>query len=375
MSMTQWNDGQARSSTRTVFKVTLQLVLSAVLVGLTACSGDAEPVLQPTTVPTPSASESPIITPEPTPSAAFLAPLTGLPVDEAVTDRPFYVMINNLAPARPQSGLTQADTVWEILAEGGITRLIAIFQSKQFKEPIGPIRSIRPYFIQVGEFYNGVGVHAGASNDALAILQRQDKETLDEINNAGSYFYRDKSRKAPHNVYSTLEELRLGTEKRKYSTTAAIPMLTFAKKPIASITGDTATDIEIKFMLKSYKVSYHFNTEKSLYERSINNEPHIDKNNNEQLTATNLVVISAKHVTYDDVGRLEVDLDSGGDALLFQNGKAITAKWERKKGDVIRITSGGVELPFLPGITYYHVVPNSTAIDNYVSYNKIDLQD
>lgn len=373
--MTQWNDGRARSSMSRVYKVTLQIVLSAVLVGLTACSGVNEPVQQPTIVPTPSASESPIVTPEPSPSAAFLAPLTGLPVDDAVTDRPLYVMINNLAPARPQSGLTQADTVWEILAEGGITRLIAIFQSKQFKEPIGPIRSIRPYFIQVGEFYNGIGVHAGASNDALAILQRQDKETLDEINNAGSYFYRDKSRKAPHNVYSTLEELRLGAEKRKYSTTADVPILTFDKMPAAPITAVNATDIDIKFMLKSYKVSYHFNTEKSLYERSINNKPHIDKNNNEQLTATNLVVISTKHVTYDDIGRLEVDLDSGGDALLFQNGRAISAEWERKKGDVIRITSGGVELPFLPGITYYHVVPDSTAIDSYVTYNKIGIQE
>lgn len=370
MSMTQSNQGQARTSARKTYRLAIQLSLAAVLAGLTACSGGAEPVLQPTetiatTTPMPSASESPIAIP----SAAFLAPLTGLPVNEAITNRPFYVMINNLAPARPQSGLTQADTVWELLAEGGITRLIAIFQSNEFTDPIGPIRSIRPYFIQVGEFYNGVGVHAGASNDALAILQRQKKPTLDEINNAGAYFYRDKSRKAPHNVYSTLEKLQEGAEKRNYSSDADVPILKFDNAPAALVSASVASQIEIKFMLQNYKVSYTYDAAKSTYSRFINAEPHIDKNNNEQLTATNLVVLSTKHVTYDDVGRLEVDLNSGGDALLFQNGKAVSCSWERKEGDVIRLTKGGQELPFLPGVTYYHVVPNSTALDNLVSFH------
>lgn len=368
--MTQLKQGQARTSFKTKSRVTLQLTLAAVLIGLTACSGESEPVQQPieTIVPTASASESPSETASPTPSAAFLAPLTGLPVDKEITNRPFYVMINNLAPARPQSGLTQADTVWELLAEGGITRLVAIFQSKEFTDPIGPIRSIRPYFIQLGEFYGGVGVHAGASNDALAILQRQKKHTLDEINNAGAYFYRDKSRKAPHNVYSTLEKLTEGLEQRKYSSTADVPIVTFDKQPAALTTASAATQIEIKFMLQSYKVSYAYDSAKFVYSRSINGEPHIDKNNNEQLTATNLVVLSTKHITYDDVGRLEVNLDSGGDALLFQEGKVISCKWERKKGDVIRIMKDGQELPFLPGVTYYHVVPNSTALDKLVSF-------
>jgi hypothetical protein len=318
-------------------------------------------------MPTTSA-ETATETPTPTPSAAFLAPLTGLPIDKEVTNRPFYVMINNLAPARPQSGLTQADTVWELLAEGGITRLVAIFQSKEFTDPIGPIRSIRPYFIEVGEFYNGVGVHAGASNDALAILQRKKKETLDEINNAGAYFYRDKSRKAPHNVYSTLEKLRAGVAKRKYETTAAVPILTFDKVPAQLANGAAATQIEIKFMLSDYKVSYSYDSDKAVYSRFINAKPHIDKNNNEQLTATNLVVLSAKHVTYDDIGRLEVDLISGGEAMLFQNGKAISCKWERKEGDIIRLMKDGKELPFLPGVTYYHVVPNSTTLDKHLTY-------
>jgi hypothetical protein len=349
-------------------RVAMQLTLASVLVGLTACSNGSQPVTQPTVTIVPTASASAAPTETTTPTAEFIAPLTGLPVEKEVTNRPFSVMINNLAPARPQSGLTQADTVWELLAEGGITRLVAIFQSKQFTDPIGPIRSIRPYFIQVGEFYSGVLVHVGASNDAFAILQRQHKEDLDEITNAGAYFYRDKSRKAPHNVYSTLEKLRAGAAKHKYKDTATMPILTFSNAPPELATAAAATQIEIKFMLSDYKVSYTYDSAKMVYSRFINGKPHIDKNNNEQLTATNLVVLSAKTEIKDSVGRLVVDLDSGGDAVLFQNGKAITCKWERKEGDVIRLTKDGEELPFLPGITYYHVVPNSTALDKHVTY-------
>jgi hypothetical protein len=351
-------------------RIAMQLTLVAVLAGLTACSGgSSKAVIEPTEtiVSTGSSSESP--SEAPTPTAAFLAPLTGLPVEQTVTNRPFSVMINNLAPARPQSGLTQADTVWELLAEGGITRLVAIFQSKDFTDPIGPIRSIRPYFIQVGEFYSGVLVHVGASNDAFAVLQRQHKEDLDEITNAGAYFYRDKSRKAPHNVYSTLEKLRAGAAKRKYRDTATMPILTFDKAPAALATAVPATQLEIKFMLSDYKVSYTYDSTKEVYSRFINGKPHIDKNNDTQLTASNLVVLAAKHDIKDSVGRLVVDLESGGEAVLFQNGKAIACKWVRKEGDIVRLMKDGKELPFLPGITYYHVVPNSSSLDKHVTYH------
>lgn len=350
-------------------RIAMQLTLAAAIVGLTACGGSKETQAPPTetALPTASASESPSESPSP-PVAAFLAPLTGLPAEQEVTNRPFSVMINNLAPARPQSGMTQADIVWELLAEGGITRFVAVFQSKEFAEPIGPVRSIRPYYIQVGEFYNGVLVHAGASNDGFAILQKQKKEDLDEITNAGAYFYREKTRKAPHNVYTTLEKLRAGAEKRKYSNIANVPVLTFNDNPPALVGASDAANIDIKFLLASYKVSYAYDSAKELYYRSINDEPHTDLNNGEQLSASNLVVLSAKHDIKDDVGRLIVDLDKGGEAILFQKGKAIPCQWERREGDVIRLVKDGQELPFIPGITYFHVVPTSKPMSDYVTY-------
>lgn len=347
------------------------VALSLSLIGIAACSGnDDEPALASaeTAISTASPSASSTPTPAPTPVATLTAPLTGLPVEQSVTNRPFAVMINNFGPARPQSGLTQADTIWEIEAEGGITRLVAIFQSNDFTDPIGPVRSIRPYFIQVGEFYNSVIAHVGASNDALAILQRQKKQTLDEINNSGASYYRDKSRKAPHNVYTTLEKLREGAAKRKYTESVTVPQLTFDPAPPALASADSGTQLKIKFAIEDYKVSYSYDSATSLYNRFINDKPHIDKNNNAQLKAANLVVLATKVNAYDDYGRLVVDLDSGGEAVLFQQGKAIPCQWERKEGDVIRITKDGKELPFIPGVTYYHVVPNAKPLFSYLTY-------
>lgn len=346
------------------------LAIAASLTTLSACGGNdattADPVATSSATSSATASASPDASQ--TPTAAFVAPLTGLPMEQAVTRRPFVVMINNLAPARPQSGLTNADNVWEVLAEGGITRLVAVFQSQQFSDPIGPIRSIRPYLINIGDYYGGVLVHAGASNDALAILQTSKKADLDEINNAGAYFYRDKSRKAPHNLYSTLDKLHEGADKHKYEQTAQQPSFTFDAHP--DVAADpAATDVSVKFQLSNYKVSYAYDAATGLYARSIDDKPHVDKNNDKQLTAANLVFLSAKHKVYDDYGRLEIDLDSGGDALLMQQGHAISCEWKRAKGDIVRLYKDGKELPFVPGTTYYHVVPNDQPLASHVTYS------
>ncbi|GLX67837.1 DUF3048 domain-containing protein [Paenibacillus glycanilyticus] len=340
-----------------------------ILVFVSACSGGAKSNTGETTpAPTESAEPEITATPEPTPELAFAAPLTGLKRDTEATARPIAVMVNNLKPARPQSGLTNADVVWEVLAEGGITRLVAIFQSTDAgTDPIGPIRSIRPYLIDIGESYGAILAHSGASNDGYDILQHQDKPYLDEISNAGPYFWRSKDRKAPHNLYSELDKLRAGAEKKGYRSDVTVPTYTFAEEG-ATAAGEAAASIQIKFLLKDYKVSYDYDPASGLYKRSINDEPHTDLNNNEQLSAANVVVLGANHKTLDDYGRLSVDLHAGGSALLFQKGKAVACEWVRSKDNMVRLMKDGAELPFVPGQTFFHVVPNTPTFAEHVIY-------
>ncbi len=345
---------------------TIAAGLLSILLLLPACGGGQAAVApEPTSIAPPSAPPAP--TAEPTP-LTFAAPLTGIQLEKQSAARPIAVMINNLAPARPQSGLTNADIVWEVLAEGGITRLVAIFQSTDAAaDTIGPIRSIRPYLIDLGESYGAVLAHAGGSMDAYAILQQQAKPYLDEISNGGGFFWRSKERKAPHNLYSSLEKLRAGAEKRAYKLDSVVPVYSFTEAGAVDA-GEPASTISLTFQLKSYKVGYAYDAESGLYKRSINDKPHVDMNNDGQLAASNLVVLSASHKTLDNEGRLAVNLEDGGPAMLFQKGKVVQAEWIRAADGMIRIVQGGHELPFVPGKTYFHIVPNATPLESHVSW-------
>lgn len=324
--------------------------------------------------------------PEPEPDPGFAAPLTGVRMDDEAKARPVAVMINNLAPARPQSGLPHADVVWEVLAEGGITRLVAIFQSDEsYTGAIGPIRSIRPYLIELAESYRSVIVHAGASPDAYGILRRQNKEHLDEITNAGAYFVRDKSRKAPHNLYSDLENLRAGAEKRGYAADVDIPAFQFLDDDAgaasavsgaagaagapggAGAAGAPADEIDIRFSLKSYIVTYKYQADERNYVRFINGDPHTDLVSGDQLSTANIVVLGASHKVLDNEGRLAVDLQSGGPAMLFRFGEVIECTWERAADGVIRLMKNGSELPFARGKIYYHIVPDPDSVEDHVT--------
>ncbi|GFN33264.1 DUF3048 domain-containing protein [Paenibacillus xylaniclasticus] len=346
----------------------LTALLLAAALTVTACgSSEKKEPKQSTAVETQPTMTEPVQS-EQTPVSAFTAPLTGLPVEQEAKLRPIAVMVNNYKAARPQSGLTQADVVWEALAEGGITRLVAIFQSATTTDPIGPIRSIRPYLIDIGDSYHAVLVHAGASNDAYDILQHHGgRDYLDEISNAGAYYWRDKSRKAPHNLYSDLGKMRDGAERKKYTADVPIPSYTFASEGAGTYDG-IANTIDIKFLLEDYKVNYSYDAAKNVYLRSINGEAHIDLNNNEQLSASNVVVIGADQQAYDNVGRMKVDLSSGGKALLFQNGQAVACEWTRQGTEAIRLVKDGKELQFIPGHTYFHVVPNKPTFEDHVKF-------
>jgi len=296
----------------------------------------------------------------------FFAPLTGEGGEEEFGHRPIAVLINNLAPARPQSGLTSADILWEVLAEGGITRLIAIFQSTKDAElDIGPIRSNRPYLIDIADSYGAIIAHAGASNAAYAILQKQGKPYLDEISNAGSYYWRSKERKAPHNLYSNLSQLRLGAEKKKYESISTLTGYIFNKEAVSSSIGEIK-NVKITFQLKGYRVSYQFDEETKTYKRFINEEAHVDKNNDQQLFTNNIVVMQTEHKVLDNEGRLAVDLQKGGQALLISEGKLTEGQWVRAADGMIRFIHDGEEMKLTAGKTIIHIVPTGKAITEHV---------
>lgn len=340
------------------------LILASSLV---ACqSKEMVQIPKPESVPTPVQEEQE--TEEPA-TSLYTAPLTGLPVDEDITRRPLAVMINNAPAARPQSGLSAADIMIEVLAEGGITRFIAIFQSEGGAETVGPVRSIRPYLIELGESYDGVLVHAGGSPDAYSILQKQQKQHMDEISNSGPYFWRSSDRKAPHNLYTSADKLREGADTKGYSHDFKSPVYTYNEEGATS-GGELAKQFDIHYLLESYRVTYDYDEVSGRYMRLVNGKADQDLDNGNPIGASNIIVAGADHKVLDNVGRLSVNLEQGGEAMLFQKGKMIRGQWVKKTGDIIRFVQNGTEVALVPGKTFISIVPNQPDFAGHVEIQK-----
>lgn len=319
------------------------------------CSG------QPQTAPVPDPSPSPVVTPTPsqTPAYKFHFPLTGKGTNEKVEARPLMVMIENSPQARPQTGLDQADVVFEILAEGEITRFAAVYHSQNPKV-IGPVRSIRPYYAQLGEGLDALIVHAGWSQDAINYINSRKLAHFDQVYGDDAYYWRDKERSAPHNLYTSVDKIREGSEKKKFRQEWKAFKYPFLEED-EKVSGDKAERVKVNY-IHGYYVSYEYDAEAGVYKRSMAGEPHLDKDSKVQLTASNIIIAETKHRVLDNEGRRSVDIDGPGKGMLIQGGVKRDVTWERKDG-TIRVYEDKRELPLLPGQTWIQVVPVDSKVE------------
>ncbi len=335
---------------------------------LAACGQTASPYGEPGLPPdaSPAASIGATAAPATPTPAPFRYPLTGLGSQTEMVTRPYMVMVENAPQARPQSGLQQADIVFEILAEGEITRFVSVFQS-QPAETIGPVRSIRPYFVELGEMLDAVIVHAGWSQDAMNLLQSHKLNHLDQVYGDHAFYWRATDRKAPHNLYTSTAKIAEGAEARKFRKEWQQKGLLFtaqtgASSAASSSAGTTspATRVQIPY-IRGYVVSYDYDTSKGTYLRSMDGQPHKDKETGDQLHTRNLLVLETKHAVLDKEGRRSVNVTGPGKGMLIQEGKALEVTWRQKDG-MLRVYAGDSEVPLLPGNTWVQVVPEGSAL-------------
>lgn len=290
----------------------------------------------------------------------YRAALTYEGRDTPLELRPIAAFVENSPDARPQSGLDKADIVYEILAEGQITRFVALYQSKE-PDTIGPIRSARPYLLDIAKDYDAIIAHAGGSVDALNKIANEGLPNLSELVH-GQYFTRESFRRPPHNVYTNLAELRRGAKDRDFRANYNLPELIFEEEAIENIDldGRDANEIGITYS-NIYQVKYRYDKVSEEYGRFMNNSPHSDMTTNTQIKAKNLFVVYARHRTLDGEGRLAIDLRSTGKAQVIQMGKANEAIW-RYEGGLIRFYINGEEVKYLPGNSWIQVVPDVSSI-------------
>jgi hypothetical protein len=290
--------------------------------------------------------------------------INGNLVDEAQSKtRPMAVMIENHSNSRPQSGLAEAEIVYETLAEGGITRFVALFQTNE-AQSIGPVRSARDYFASIAEEYGAVYAHVGGSDEVLAQLNKNYYRNVTDLNEYfnGTYFQRLQSRPAPHNVYTSTEKIKQFIEDKDINNKADLTTWMFTDQPLA-VENKSAESIAINFSQSSYKVGYTYDSTNSNYVRSLAGLPHLDATSKKQLTAKTVVVqfVDVSAIEGDEKDRIDIDLSGTGEALIFHDGTVTKAKWNKIGRERTMFTDlSGQPIQFNRGQMWIELVPNDS---------------
>lgn len=351
-------------------KYALVTAIALLAVFMPGCGKAAiDPV--PPTAPPAAAVQPAVPEPEPEPALPEVGSmLNGLPLEASlIARRPIAVMLDNQVKARPQAGLSEADVIIEALAEGEITRYMAIFQSRDPKT-IGPVRSARPYFIDKALEYDAYYVHAGGSEEALGDVKRQGVADLDALREGKATFWRKSHKKAPHNLYTSPDALRKTADAHKYRTDwNGIPQnFSYEGGPVGG-TPFTETALHFKGPGKGdstgYTAVFKAVPDSPRMMRTVNGRPHVDETTQEPLYAENLIIQIATHRVIDSEGRLEVALIGSGTGFYCREGRYWPIRWEKNSAGepTVYKLEDGTALKMKPGILWVEIFPTKKIIE------------
>lgn len=314
--------------------------------------------------------------------------------------RPLGVAVENSKDARPQSGLSNADVVYEVVAEGGITRFLGIYYC-QDANPVGPVRSARIYFLNLLRGYGayplyahvggancdsttGSGCANGAPADALGTINELGWSSYNDLNQFNVPFpnyWRDPERlpnvATEHTVYTSTEKLWTFAKSRKLTQldeegekwNEDFTPWEFTDAASADKRGSVGK-ISFGFWdnnLSDFSVTWTYSKTTNDYSRTNGGKPHLDKNTGKALSATNIVIVMADESPANDGyegGHLLYDIIGSGDSIVFQNGKAIKGTWKKADEESMMrfYDAAGEEVQFVRGQIFVEVVPTGNKI-------------
>ena len=307
--------------------------------------------------------------------------------------RPLGIMIENHKAARPQSGLSSADVIYEAVAEGGITRFLAIFYC-QNAPYVGPVRSARIYFLKFLESYgqNPLYAHVGGANtdgpaDALGYISELGWSSYNDLNQFSvpfPYFWRDYERlknvATEHTVYTSTKKLWQYAKDKRELTNVDDKGVRWDKDFLAwkfeddAKAGDRGKVAKIDFgfwdnLASDFSVVWNYDIKTNSYKRTNGGVLHLDKNTGKALEAKNIVVMFAKespandgyeggHLLYKNVG--------SGEMLFFKNGQVVKGTWskETEEDNIKFFDNSDKEISIVRGQVFIEMLP----IGNKVNY-------
>lgn len=316
--------------------------------------------------------------------------------------RPLGIMVENSTDARPQSGLSSADVIYEAVAEGGITRFLSVFYC-QDAEFVGPVRSARTYFLdfisEYGEYplythvggancdpSTGSGCANGAKADALGQIRKYGWSRYNDLDQFGvpcpvlcRYEDRLPNRATEHTMYTGTTKLwDFAKEQRELSNVDSDGnewdenFVSYSFKDDAPLNSRPASQtVEFDFWdgYKDFSVQYKYDKNTNTYLRSNGGEAHIDLNTKKQLAPKNVVILFMTESKANDgyPGNLHMlyGTTGTGNATVFMDGKQIKAKWSKKNrtARLMLTDTSGKEINLNRGQIWFSVVSPDTTVD------------
>ncbi|MCL4378613.1 MAG: DUF3048 domain-containing protein [Actinobacteria bacterium] len=262
--------------------------------------------------------------------------------DKVLNSRPIAIMIENSPDARPQSGLINADVVFEVVDEGGVTRFVSVFSSYD-AAVVGPVRSARPYYAEIARSFDPIYVFWGTAPQFYKVVEDLGLNYLtplgDEsgnssisanfIDNNGIDSKRDSTRVAPHNAYMFTPRIKELAKKAGYSLDGGQSPLTF-KEDAAETDRGNISKVTVDFSSPQFKAEFDYNSNTNTYLKSVAGSPSMDRESGKQIELNNVIVMVTDIANSgDSAGHMIVRTTQQGIAYYFLDGKVMTGKWMR----------------------------------------------
>lgn len=292
--------------------------------------------------------------PTPEPNNDYLLMTNGL--------RPFAVMIDNEGTkSLPQGGLDKAQIIYEVIVEGGETRLMPVFWGTDPKM-IGSVRSSRHYFLDYAMEHDAIYVHFGWSPMAMKDISSFKINNINGVANGGEIFWDlTKDRKNWQDSYTSMEKIKGYVEKAKYRTkTDKKPVFEYNSADVEPAGGQKAEKISMRYS-SSYTCGYTYDTAAKTYKRLRKGQPQIERVSGKQLEAKNIIIQYVPNHTIkgDNAGRQEVKTVGSGSGFLITDGKAVKLKWSKsaRTAPTKYTDEAGNSIKLNPGQTWVQVLP------------------
>ncbi len=294
-------------------------------------------------------------------------------VDESSNERPLAVMIDTNIGDAKHAGLQDSYVNYEIIVEGGLTRIMALYKDKDVSV-IGPVRSARDYFIDYALEHDAVYAHFGWSPAAEDTINALKVNNINGMTDTAPYM-RDRNLPSPHNVFTSTSRLRNYFDKKEYSSTSSSwKVFNYSASEVSINKNEAGEFIQRDGLESASKISivysnsenrsYSFDSGNKYYLRSKNGSAHIDRKTSNQLHYKNIIIMRVSNRTIDNAGRQELRTTGSGEGYFITNGYAAPIRWSKssREAKTVYTYRDGSEIVLNDGNTFIQVVPTDSDV-------------